>query len=147
MPAPDPIPEALVRALTAEVAERLRRGEPRTSVRAVLVAAGLSGDLADGFLASVAPSSRWPVGSVIGTISSIVTMALLPAVGLASGCWLAWENWPTPPERACGMWVFIPLFFSSCQIVIGLSVGVVLAYVAVWGISAVCVARSDSEAG
>jgi hypothetical protein len=127
--------EEAVRALTAEVVERFRRGESRASVRAGLVAAGLSADLTDGLLAGVGSPVRWPVGSVAGIVLSVIVMAVFPVTGLAFGCWLAWDNWPTPPEHACGLWVFIPLFISTCLAVIGLSVGVVLAYVAVWGLS------------
>ena len=129
-----PMSEAAIRSLAAEIATRVRRGESRSAVRADLIDAGLSVDSADGLLAGVPSPARWPTGSVVGVVLSTLAMAVLPLAGLAGGCWLPWSQWPTS-AYPCGMWVFGAMFISLCTVVIGLSVGVVLAYVAVRGIS------------
>ncbi len=126
-----PLDEA-VRALIAEVGQRLRGGESRASVRAALVADGLPTEFVDGILAEVAEPTRWSAYSVVAITLSVAAFAVLPVAGAIAGVWAVWSP---PVGEECGMWVFPALFLAGCAGLLGLAAGVGLAYAVGWGLS------------
>lgn len=122
--------EPAVRALAAEVARRVARGECPNAVRAELLADGLPVALVDGLLVGAQPRCR-RIGSAVALV--VVTVVALPIAGAVAGAWVAW---PSAPDGACGMWVFGALFLAGVGAAVGFGAGAALAYATVCGLVA-----------
>jgi hypothetical protein len=93
-----PSPRVAVKALAAEIARRIQKGEKPTTIRAELLAGGLAPELVDPILAQCMPlaASHWR--STVAAIVSAVIIFVCGGAGLAGGVWCAvllWgEGWP-----------------------------------------------------
>jgi len=128
----EPSQKEAIRALAEEIAQRIRLGERRAIVRAGLIAGGLSAEFVDGILAGIQVPTRRSVGSIMAIVLSVTALVVFPVVGAIGGVWVAW---PSSPDEECGMWVFPALLFTACAGLLGLAMGVGLAFAAVWGLS------------
>lgn len=122
-----------IRALSADVARRIRGGESWLSVRDDLLADGLPADFVDGILMRIAEPTRRSVSSVVAITLSVVAFGVLPLAGAIAGVWGVWSP---PADESCGMWVFPALFLAGCAGLLGLAAGLGAAFAIAWGLSA-----------
>lgn len=141
MEAFEPTPEEAIRALAAEAGGRIQGGECPESVRAALIADGLSAEFVDGILAGIVPPSRWSITSIVAITLTVSAFAILPVAGAIAAVWVVWSP---PIGVACGMWVFPALFIVGCAGVLGLAAGVGLAFAVAWGLSEIADRRSQT---
>jgi hypothetical protein len=119
-------------ALRAEIERRIRGGESRSAIRAELIEAGLPSPIADQLLAAVPVPLTRLVGPAAGTALVFLAMVVLPVAGAVAGAWAAWS----PVDAECGMWVFPAMAVAAGAGVLGSAVGLALAVVLVWFLSA-----------
>jgi hypothetical protein len=113
-----PTPDEAVRALAADVAGRVRRGEQPADIRRELVAGGISPELADHILTrcSHVPASRWR--TAVAMTASAALLALCSAAGLAGGVWAASQVEPAP-----GLAAAVTCMLSAVVVLLGLAAG------------------------
>jgi hypothetical protein len=92
-----PSPDEAICALTAEVTERIRRGEQPATIRAELLAQGLDVAIVDHILLQAAPRRAHDWRTTFSIILSGGIVVVCSLGGFAGGVWLACQIPPGGP--------------------------------------------------
>src|SRR5262245_57515688 len=128
-------PDEAIRALTAEVTQRIRSGEKPEAIRAELLSGGLNAEIVEHILTEAASraTSRWRT-PVAMTLSGVIVVVCTLA-GLAGGLWAASEVPPAP-----GLAVMATCLLSAVIAILGPVLGAcvglgITALLARWSVS------------